>query len=60
MAPKPHFVVCSEYAGGERLARPEAWRKLTKPKVVITLPAYRAAGTLEKTVVDIPPGWRMS
>lgn len=27
-----------------------------KKKVVITLPAYRAAGTLERTVVDIPPG----
>ena len=28
----------------------------TKPKVVITLPAYRAAGTLAQTVADIPPG----
>jgi 2-polyprenyl-3-methyl-5-hydroxy-6-metoxy-1,4-benzoquinol methylase len=28
----------------------------TKPKVIITLPAYRAAGTLEQTVADIPPG----
>jgi 2-polyprenyl-3-methyl-5-hydroxy-6-metoxy-1,4-benzoquinol methylase len=26
------------------------------PKVVITMPAYRAAGTLERTVADIPPG----
>jgi SAM-dependent methyltransferase len=26
------------------------------PKVVITMPAYRAEGTLEKTVADIPPG----
>jgi 2-polyprenyl-3-methyl-5-hydroxy-6-metoxy-1,4-benzoquinol methylase len=27
-----------------------------KPKIVITLPAYRAAGTLAQTVADIPPG----
>jgi 2-polyprenyl-3-methyl-5-hydroxy-6-metoxy-1,4-benzoquinol methylase len=26
------------------------------PKVVITMPAYRAAGTLVQTVADIPPG----
>jgi 2-polyprenyl-3-methyl-5-hydroxy-6-metoxy-1,4-benzoquinol methylase len=26
------------------------------PKVVITMPAYRAAGTLARTVADIPPG----
>jgi Glycosyl transferase family 2 len=26
------------------------------PKVVITMPAYRAATTLERTVADIPPG----
>lgn len=26
------------------------------PKVVITMPAYRAEGTLEKTVAEIPPG----
>ncbi|HYT78684.1 MAG TPA: bifunctional glycosyltransferase/class I SAM-dependent methyltransferase [Actinomycetota bacterium] len=26
------------------------------PRVVITMPAYRAEGTLEKTVADIPPG----
>jgi 2-polyprenyl-3-methyl-5-hydroxy-6-metoxy-1,4-benzoquinol methylase len=26
------------------------------PKVVITMPAYRAEGTLAKTVADIPPG----
>jgi 2-polyprenyl-3-methyl-5-hydroxy-6-metoxy-1,4-benzoquinol methylase len=28
----------------------------TKAKVVITLPAYQAAGTLAQTVADIPPG----
>jgi 2-polyprenyl-3-methyl-5-hydroxy-6-metoxy-1,4-benzoquinol methylase len=28
----------------------------TPPKVVITMPAYRAEGTLAKTVADIPPG----
>jgi glycosyltransferase involved in cell wall biosynthesis len=26
------------------------------PKIVITMPAYRAEGTLEKTVADIPAG----
>jgi Glycosyl transferase family 2 len=26
------------------------------PKVIITMPAYRAATTLERTVADIPPG----
>src|SRR5688500_8361506 len=29
-----------------------------KPKIVITLPAYRAERTLEKTIADIPPGVR--
>ena len=28
----------------------------TKRKVVITMPAYRAEGTLAQTVADIPPG----
>jgi Glycosyl transferase family 2 len=34
------------------------WRKgeETTPKVVITMPAYRAEATLERTVADIPPG----
>lgn len=33
----------------------QAW-KAGRPKVVVTMPAYRAERTLRRTVMDIPPG----
>ncbi|MGH3040221.1 MAG: glycosyltransferase family 2 protein, partial [Gaiellaceae bacterium] len=36
--------------------RPPARASSSRPKVVIVMPAYKAEGTLEKTVAEIPPG----
>lgn len=38
-----------EYEGGVATA-------VSKPKVIVTMPAYRAEHTLSKTLYDIPPG----
>src|SRR5437867_7260880 len=43
--PAPKTLRCGRPTQGERM-----------PKVTITLPAYRAAGTLARTVQDIPAG----
>src|SRR6266571_8036852 len=43
--------------GGLESARPSVFfRRAEMPRVVITLPAYRAEHTLEKTISDIPAG----
>jgi glycosyltransferase involved in cell wall biosynthesis len=35
---------------------PDAEKKMTRGKVIIVMPAYNAAATLERTFLDIPPG----
>ena len=34
----------------------ENFEKLKQPKIIIVMPAYNAAATVEKTVKDIPEG----
>jgi len=35
---------------------PDSEKKMTRGKVIIVMPAYNAAATLERTFLDIPPG----